>query len=131
MIEKRIQAILGQIPFDYVIRNVQVVNVFNNEIKLQDIGIVDDYIAFVGNFSEHHSAQNEIDGQERYALPGFIDSHMHLESSMLTPANFAKAAIACGTTTVAADPHEIANVMGQDGVQALTHRSKPVHHLVP
>lgn len=124
MIEKRIQAILGQIPFDYVIRNVQVVNVFNNEIKLQDIGIVDDYIAYVGTLAEHHTARNEIDGQERYALPGFIDSHMHLESSMLTPANFAKAAIACGTTTVAADPHEIANVMGQDGVQALIHASK-------
>ncbi|MBR5319832.1 MAG: adenine deaminase [Peptococcaceae bacterium] len=124
MIEKRIRAILGQAPFDYAIRNVRVVNVFNNEIKLQDIGIVGDRIAYVGTMGEHQSALQEIDGQERYALPGFIDAHMHLESSMMTPSNFAKSVIACGTTTVAADPHEIANVMGRDGVQALMDGSK-------
>lgn len=119
MIEQRIRAISGQAPFDYIIRNVQVVNVFNDEIKWQDIGIVGDTIAYVGAISPAHSAHQEIDGEGRFALPGFIDAHMHLESSMLTPANFAKAIIACGTTTVAADPHEIANVMGRDGVQAL------------
>ena len=119
MIEKRIQAILGKIPFDLAIRNVQVVNVFNNEIKLQDIGIVGDTIAYVGTLGEHHSADHNIDGEGHYALPGFIDAHMHLESSMMIPANFAKAVVACGTTTVAADPHEIANVMGHEGVEAL------------
>ena len=124
MIEKRVKAILGQAPFDYAIRNVRVVNVFNNEIKLQDIGIVGDSIAFVGTLGEYHTAVKELDGQERFALPGFIDAHMHLESSMLTPSNFAKAVIACGTTTVAADPHEIGNVMGQEGVQALIDGSR-------
>lgn len=119
MIEKRIQAILGKIPFDLAIRNVKVVNVFNNEIKLQDIGIVGDTIAYVGTLGEHHSAEHTINGEGHYALPGFIDAHMHLESSMMIPANFAKAVIACGTTTVAADPHEIANVMGHEGVEAL------------
>lgn len=119
MIEKRIQAILGKIPFDLAIRNVQVVNVFNNKIKLQDIGIVGDTIAYVGTLGEHHSAEHTINGEGHYALPGFIDAHMHLESSMMIPANFAKAVIACGTTTVAADPHEIANVMGHEGVEAL------------
>ena len=119
MIEKRVQAILGKIPFDLAICNVRVVNVFNNEIKLQDIGIVGDTIAYVGKLADHHHAIHTVDGEGKYALPGFIDAHMHLESSMMVPANFAKAVIACGTTTVAADPHEIANVMGRKGVQAL------------
>ena len=119
MIEQRIQAILGKVPFDLAIKNVKVVNVFNNEIKLSDIGIVGDTIAYVGTLGEHHSAEHVIDGGGKYALPGFIDAHMHLESSMMIPANFAKAVVACGTTTVAADPHEIANVMGHEGVEAL------------
>lgn len=122
--KKRIEAILGKIPFDCVIRNVQVVNVFNDEIKLQDIGIVDEYIAYVGVLGKQHSAIKEIEGRNRYALPGFIDAHMHLESSMLTPANFARNVLACGTTTVAADPHEIANVMGREGIQALMDASR-------
>lgn len=119
MIENRILAILGKIPFDLAIRNVQVVNVFNNEIKLLDIGIVGDTIAYVGTMADHHRAVHTVDGGGSYALPGFVDAHMHLESSMMIPANFAKAALSCGTTTVAADPHEIANVMGRKGVEAL------------
>lgn len=119
MIENRILAILGKIPFDLAIRNVRVVNVFNNEIKLLDVGIVGDTIAYVGTMGAHHRAVRTYDGEGKYALPGFVDAHMHLESSMMIPANFAKAVIACGTTTVAADPHEIANVMGHKGVEAL------------
>ena len=119
MIENRILAILGKIPFDLAIRNVRVVNVFNNEIKLQDIGIIGDTVAYVGIMGAHHRAVRTFDGEGKYALPGFVDAHMHLESSMMIPANFAKAVIACGTTTVAADPHEIANVMGRKGVEAL------------
>ncbi len=119
MIENRILAILGKIPFDLAIRNVRVVNVFNNEIKLLDIGVVGDTIAYVGTMGSHHRAVRTVDGDGKYALPGFVDAHMHLESSMMIPANFAKAVIACGTTTVAADPHEIANVMGRKGVEAL------------
>ena len=140
MIENRILAILGKIPFDLAIRNVRVVNVFNNEIKLLDIGIVGDTIAYVGTMGAHHRAVRTYDGEGKYALPGFVDAHMHLESSMMIPANFAKAVIACGTTTVAADPHEIANVMGQgcgsadEGYRRVAAAGAdlcPLHHSVP
>ena len=114
-----IGAVQGRSPFSLVIRNVRIVNVFDDTVTPGDIALMDGRIAYVGAMDFPHTALEELDGAGCYALPGFVDSHMHLESSMLTPAHFARVALCCGTTTVAADPHEIGNVLGRTGVQAL------------
>ena len=79
---------------------------FNDTVSEGCIGLEGDRIAYVGPLEPPYEAAEILDGGGCYALPGFVDSHMHLESSMLTPAHFARAALCCGTTTVAADPHE-------------------------
>lgn len=124
-----IQACMGKIPFDVGICDVQVVNVLSGEIYDADIGIAGDQFAYIGRFGEAHQALKMIDGRRRFAVPGLIDSHMHLESSMMTPAAFAAAVLPLGTTSVAADPHEIANVLGIDGVRILCEQAKdlPLH----
>ena len=119
MLEDIAGAMLGSRPFDLLIRNVQIVNVFNASIVRGAIGIVNGQIAGVFDAGEAPESRQIIDGGGAYALPGFVDSHMHLESSMLTPDNFARVALSCGTTTVCADPHEIANVLGIEGVRGL------------
>ena len=119
MLTAVVQAVRGERPFDILLQNVQIVNVFDSSIMPGCIGVVGGRVAYVGAFEPDLHARRTIDGKGRYALPGFVDSHMHLESSMLTPAHFARVALSCGTTTVAADPHEIGNVMGLEGVQAL------------
>ena len=113
------EAMLGRRPFDLVIRNVQIVNVFSASIVSGSIGIVNGHIAGVFGPEEAPEGRRTVDGGSAYALPGFVDSHMHLESSMLTPDHFARVALSCGTTTVCADPHEIANVLGIEGVRGL------------
>jgi adenine deaminase len=120
---------MGSIPFDMIIKNVRLVNVLIEKIYTADIGIIDHEFAFVGECSPIHHAKKLIDGEGRFAVPGFIDSHMHIESSMMTPANFAAAVLPLGTTSIAADPHEIANVLGERGVQLLCDRSQglPLH----
>lgn len=119
MLTAVVQAVRGKAPFDLLIRNIQIVNVYNSSIAPGCIGVVGEHIVYVGPLEPDLHARRVIDGQGRYALPGFVDSHMHLESSMLAPAHFARIALGCGTTTVAADPHEIGNVMGLEGVRAL------------
>lgn len=119
MTKAMVAAIRGNLPFDILIRNVQIVNVYDSSIRPGCIGVVGERLAYVGEPLEGFRGLREVDGQGRYALPGFVDSHMHLESSMLCPAHFARIALSCGTTTVAADPHEIGNVMGLEGVKAL------------
>lgn len=116
MLKEIAEAMLGSRPFDLVIRNVQIVNVFSASIVSGSIGIVNGHIAGVFGPEEALDSRRSIDGGNAYALPGFVDSHMHLESSMLTPEHFAQVALSCGTTTVCADPHEIANVLGIEGV---------------
>ncbi len=98
---------------DLVIKNVKIVDVFNNSIIAGDIAIVDGYIAGIGSYE----GKNIFEGKGMYASPGFIDSHVHIESSMSTPRQFAKAIVPRGTTTIIADPHEIANVKGLDGIK--------------
>lgn len=119
MLKDIAEAMLGRRPFDLVIRNVQIVNVFSASIVSGSIGIVNGHIAGVFGPEEALDSRRSIDGGNAYALPGFVDSHMHLESSMLTPEHFAQVALSCGTTTVCADPHEIANVLGIEGVRGL------------
>ena len=126
---RAVEAAMGRIPFDLAIRNVRLVDVMTGEIRQADIGLAGDTIAYVGQWQENHQALRTIDGEGRFAVPGFIDSHMHIESSMMTPANFARAVLPMGTTSVAADPHEIGNVMGIDGVRFLCEQSRglPLH----
>ena len=97
--------------FDKVFKNCRLLDVRGGKVKKTDIAVKDGLIAAVG---ADLGAGEDMGGL--YALPGFIDAHVHIESSQLTPARFAEAVMPCGTTTVIADPHEIANVCGMDGV---------------
>ena len=97
-----------------VLKNATYVNVFLNELSRGDIAIEDGMIAAVG---EGYSGEEEIDASGAIVLPGLIDAHIHLESSLVGPSEFAKAVLPHGTTTVITDPHEIANVMGAEGIE--------------
>ncbi|MBN1622794.1 MAG: adenine deaminase, partial [Clostridia bacterium] len=110
----------GDAKADLVLKNCMVVNVFTGEINHGDIAVYDGFIAGVG---EYHGKM-EIDVQGKYVCPGFIDGHVHIESSMLTPPQFAKSVIVKGTTTVIADPHEIANVCGVSGIEFMLDSSE-------
>lgn len=108
----------GDAPIDLSIENVMLVNVFSGEIYPAAIGITGDRIVHVtAPGVTVLEANKRIDGKGRYAIPGLIDTHVHIEVSMLTPSHFAEAALLHGTTTVLTDPHEIANVLGERGVQ--------------
>ena len=85
MLNRTVLAAAGKLQFDLAIRDVRIVNVFNDSIIEGSIGIADGRIAYVGDWKEGMSAKEVIDGESAYAVPGFVDSHMHLESSMLIP----------------------------------------------
>ena len=108
---------LGDEPFDLVLKNVQYVNVYTEEIYPADIGVTDGRIAHVTQPGEDGLDCGVVhDCAGKFAVPGLIDAHMHIESTMMTPVNFARAVIPRGTTAVLADPHEICNVMGVEGM---------------
>ncbi len=114
MKQKRILPVaLGSEPAELVLKNVEYLNVFTGEFLTGDIAIAGGRVAGVGRY--HGKA--EIDCAGKTAVPGFIDSHIHMESSMLSPAQFARAAAPHGTTAIVTDPHEIANVCGENGIQ--------------
>ena len=100
---------------DFVIRDARVINVFTNEITETNVAIADGTIIGVGNYS----CEREYNAHGAYLAPGFIDGHVHIESSMVTPASFAQVILPKGTTTIIADPHEIANVAGKEGLRAI------------
>ncbi|MBN1178516.1 MAG: adenine deaminase [Anaerolineae bacterium] len=104
----------GDRPADLVLCNGRTINVYTGEILEGDIAIADDVIVGVGC---DYEAQASLDLGGRYVCPGLIDAHVHIESSMVTPPQFAQAVVPHGTTTVVSDPHEIANVVGSDGVR--------------
>ena len=103
----------GRVPADLVLKNATYVNVFSNELCSGDIAVAEGLIVGMG---EYHG-KVEVDVSGKLVLPGFIDAHIHLESSLVSPTEFAKAVLPHGTTTVITDPHEIANVMGTDGIE--------------
>lgn len=109
---------LGLEKADLAVVNCRLVNVFTGEIYPAVVYVKDGFIAHVEDscLEGPYDAETVYDGQGRYLIPGLIDSHMHIESSMMTPRNFAKAVIPHGTTTIIHDPHEIANVYGREGV---------------
>ncbi|MCL2851848.1 MAG: adenine deaminase [Defluviitaleaceae bacterium] len=103
----------GDVPADLVLRNARIVNVFTGEVVDGDIAIAGGFIAGVG---KGYSGVQEVDLGGYVAAPGLIDAHVHIESSMLSPLQFSRAISAHGVTTVVADPHELANVMGLEGI---------------
>ncbi len=112
---RRIAVARGDEPADVVIRGGRVFSVFTREWLGTDIAIADGYVAGLGDYS----GTDEVDAAGRYVVPGFIDAHMHLESPKLLPDEFARLVLPLGTTAVVADPHELANVLGTDGVHWL------------
>ena len=108
-----IAAAAGREPADLVLKNATFVNVFSNELSHGDIAVAQGLIVGIGVY---HGLR-ELDMTGHIVLPGFIDAHIHLESALVSPSEFAKAVLPHGTTTVITDPHEIANVMGTDGVE--------------
>ncbi len=129
--QRLIAVAAGREKADLVLKNAKYLNVFSNEFLCGDIAVANGLIAGVGKYD----GKTEIDISGKLVLPGFIDAHIHLESSMVTPAEFAKAVVAHGTTTVITDPHEIANVMGIDGVEYMIQASQnlpiDVHFMMP
>ncbi|MBN1261593.1 MAG: adenine deaminase [Anaerolineae bacterium] len=121
----RVAAARGDQPLDLLIENVRLVNLYTREIYQIDIGISGAYIVFAGPGSWTGPApKKKWDGQSRYAVPGLIDTHIHIESSMVNPRNFAAAVLPHGTTTVMIDPHEIGNVLGLRGVRYMLEASE-------
>ena len=115
LLKKRriIDAAAGREPADLVLKNATYVNVFSNELCTADIAVAEGLIVGMG----HYSGAVETDCSGKIVLPGFLDAHIHLESSLVSPKEFVRAVLPHGTTTVVTDPHEIANVMGADGIE--------------
>lgn len=113
--KERIQAALGNVPPDLVLKNGKIVNVFTGQILSGDVAVKDGIIVGVGAYG----GENEIDVSGKYILPGFVNAHVHVESSMVTPPAYAREELKWGTTTLITDPHEIANVGGLKGIEAM------------
>lgn len=120
MLAKRIAAALGQERAELVLKNGSYVNVFTGEVEKGDIAIADGKIVGIGTYS----GEKEIDIGGRIAAPGLIDAHVHIESSQLSPEEFARLILPHGTTEIIADPHEIANVCGMAGVRYIAEAAK-------
>ena len=110
----------GDEPADMLLKNCKVINVFTAEIIQTNIAISHSRIVGLGDYE----AERTIDLGGRYVAPGFIDSHVHIESSMVPPPEFARAVVPRGTTTVVTDPHEIANVLGLEGIRYMLEMAK-------
>ncbi|RUM33800.1 MAG: adenine deaminase [Desulfobulbus sp.] len=120
---KLIDCAAGRIPADLVLDNAKVIHVYTGEISKGSVAIIDGKIAGI---SDGYDAENTVDLQGRYLAPGFVEGHIHIESSMLIPSQFAAAVIPHGTTTVICDPHEIANVCGITGIHFMLEDSSPL-----
>lgn len=115
-----IRAARGDSPADTLLKNARVVNVFTGEIQATSIAIVESRIAGLGEYE----GREVIDLQGRYVCPGFIDAHVHIESALVPPNEYARLVVPRGTTTVVADPHEIANVLGLEGIRYMLDMAK-------
>ncbi|ADB58664.1 adenine deaminase [Archaeoglobus profundus] len=119
-LKKLIDVASGRRKADLVIKNAEIVNVLTEEFIKADIAVCGDKIAGIGNYD----GIKEIDASGLYAVPGLIDGHTHLEMSMLSVTEFARLVVPRGNTSVVADPHEIANVLGRDGIRVLIEEAK-------
>jgi adenine deaminase len=120
LLEELVQVARGEVEVDLLLKNAQVVNVFSGQIHAADVAIHQDRVVGFGEYR----ARAVTDLQGQYLCPGFIDGHVHLESSMLRVAEFARVVVPQGTTTIVCDPHEIANVLGLDGIRYILESSK-------
>ncbi|UCF57140.1 MAG: adenine deaminase [Deltaproteobacteria bacterium] len=120
-LKKRILAARREIPADLVLKKGRVVNVFSGTIQEWDVAVYDGFIVGLG--TEYHGRE-EIDAKGKWVIPGLIDGHIHIESSMLLPSSLAAALLPHGTTTIISDPHEIANVMGIEGIRFMLRESE-------
>jgi len=111
----------GDAPADLLLQNGRVANVFTGEVEEVDVALYGDRIAGLG---EGYEAASTVDLEGRFVLPGFLDAHVHVESSLATPVEFARAVVPRGTTTVVSDPHEIANVHGMEGIRFMLEASQ-------
>jgi len=114
-LNERILAARGRLAPDLVLKRGRVVNLFTNEILEADVAIHDGHVVGLGSYSGPH----ELDLDGSFVLPGLIDGHLHIESTLLAPGEFARAVVPRGVTSVVVDPHEIGNVLGTDGVRML------------
>ena len=117
----RLAAARGDVTAQLVLRNGRLVNVISGEIYLTDIAIHDRHVVALG---AGYQGEREVDLAGMYVTPGLIDAHVHIESSLVTPPEFARAVLPHGVTTVVADPHEIANVLGMEGMRFMLERAK-------
>lgn len=128
---KNIMSSKGNIPADVVIKNCQLVNVFSSQITKTDIAITNGVIVGLGSYA----GKTEIDASGTYAIPGLIESHIHIESSFVTPEEFGRLIVPFGTTTVIAAPHEITNVCGLKGflymLEAAKNTALDIKYMVP
>jgi len=121
LLKKRIDTAAGRIPADMVIENCKIIDVYNSSIiEGKSIAITDGYIVGIGDYQGRHT----IDAKGRYAAPGFIDGHIHIESAYVTPEEIGRLLVPHGTTTIIADPHEIVNVCGLNGMNYMLEASK-------
>ncbi|MDR5587927.1 adenine deaminase [Clostridium aquiflavi] len=120
LLKRRIKVANKEVKADTVVKNGKILNVFTGDIMKGDIAIADGIIAGIGQYE----GEKIIDAQDKVIVPGFIDGHMHIESTMLTPHELSKVLIQHGVTTVMADPHEIANVAGIDGLSFMLNASE-------
>ena len=131
LLKKRIDVAAGRIPADMVIQNAKIVDVFSGKILEGDIAVSDGVIAGIGSYTGH----TLYDAGGKYAIPGLIDGHMHIESTNVTPEELGRMIVSLGTTTIIADPHEIVNVCGITGLNYMLDASKKtvldIKYMVP
>ena len=111
---------MGRVKADLVLKNAYIVNVFTQSIEKNDVAIYKEKIVGIGKYD----GVEEIDCTGQFVCPGFIDSHVHIESTLVTPEVFSHLMIKNGVTTAVVDPHEIANVLGEKGIEFMLHSSK-------
>ena len=111
--QRLVRVALGEEKADVVLKNADYVNVFSGTVEHGDIAVAN---GLVVGMADHYDGLMEVDVSGKIVAPGFIDAHIHLESSLVSPTSFARAVLPHGTTTVITDPHEIANVCGMGGI---------------
>ncbi|MBQ9504649.1 MAG: adenine deaminase, partial [Lachnospiraceae bacterium] len=119
-LKKVIDTAMGRRRADIVLKGGNIIDVYSGKVIQGDVAICGDTIAGIGQYE----GEEEIDVSGKYLSPGLIDSHIHIESSYLTPEEFARIIVPCGTTTVISDPHEIVNVCGTEGLRYMIKASK-------